>query len=798
MSKYVCVHSHFYQPPRENPWLDKIEKQDSAAPFHDWNERISSECYRENGRSKIVNGKNFVIGVSNNYSKMSFNFGPTLLSWLSEHDRRTYDYIIKGDAASVERFNGHGNAIAQGYNHIIMPLANRRDKETQVIWGIKDFEKHFHRYPEAMWLPETAVDIETLEVLAQYNMKYVILAPRQASRVRALGKQEWVDVSSENIDTRIPYIIKLPSGAQIAAFFYNGGLSKAIAFDGLLHNGDTLANRILGSFAVDDTSNQLIHIATDGESYGHHHKYGDMALAYALLKVEEHQEVKLCNYGLYLELQHPRFEVEIFENSSWSCAHGIERWRSDCGCNSGGRPGWNQKWRGPLRKTLNDIRDQVNIKFEESMVKFKIDPWLVRNDYINTILNRSEKANMEFVKRWIPECKDELLHTEFVKSFELQRQLQLMYTSCAWFFDETSGIETVQVLQYALRAVELAEELWGPFLLSGFLENLKTIPSNIPLYETGFGVYEQIVKKCEVGFFPIAAHYAVASLFKEQNTITNLYCYDVKKDDMERIRIGRNRFVCGHAEFRSRSTYSKKHIIFAATHLGENIVSAGVTLLENDEEYQKLKLLLKEKVEAADLTSYMREFDKYFKDKIFTLKDLLPEDRQTLARDTLYKKMERIDSQYFRIYNENSVLVSYLSSLNMEIPDQLLISFEYVVNKMIVELFSVKIDALKTTELTHYMEEATKGQLTLKVSELGKFFQDRLIDFAETISSGQYNVQNLTNFLFAIKYANHIVPNISLSEVQFLMFKWRQGFEALPGEYVKLTEEIFNSLRIEN
>ena len=798
MNKYVCIHSHFYQPPRENPWLDQIEQQDSAAPFHDWNERIASECYRENGRSKIVNGRNYVIGVSNNYARMNFNFGPTLHSWLEHHDKRTYDYIIKGDIASKERFNGHGNAIAQCYNHIIMPLANRRDKETQIVWGIKDFEKRFNRYPEAMWLPETAVDLESLEIMAQYHLKYVILAPRQASKVRALNSSDWTDVSSENINTHMPYLIKLPSGGEIAAFFYDGMLSKAVAFDGLLHNGDTLAKRIVESFSNANAENQLVHIATDGESYGHHHKYGDMALAYALKKMEDDSHIKLCNYGYYLEIQPPTFEVQIFENSSWSCVHGVERWKSDCGCNTGGNPAWNQKWRSPLRQTLNELRDQVNEKFEISMKKFKIDPWLVRNDYVNTFLNRTEKSNQDFVKKWIPDFNKEEDQIEFVKSFELQRQMQLMFTSCAWFFDEVSGIETVQVLQYALRAVELAENLWGSFLMEKFLANLKMIPSNIPLYGNAYGIYQQIVKKCEIDFFAIAAHYAVASLFKEQDPVTPLYCYDVKKTDLERIKVGRNRFVCGHAEFRSRSTYSKKHIMFAAVHLGENIVSAGVSLLTNVEEYHVFKSNLREKVETADVTSYMREFDKRFKEKIFTLKDLLADDRAKLAKDTLYKKMERIDAQYLRIYNDNFMLVSYLSSLKMEIPEQLKSTFEYVINKMIIQLFNDKIENFKTQELMRYMQEITEGHFELKTSNLEKFFQERLIAFSETIGNGQYNQTILANFLFAVKFATNIAPTISLSEIQCVMFKWREGFEALPPEYETITHAIFDALKIEH
>jgi alpha-amylase/alpha-mannosidase (GH57 family) len=801
MSKYICIHSHFYQPPRENPWLDKIQEQESAAPFHNWNERISNECYRENGRSRIKNERNYVEGVSNNYSKMNFNFGPTLLSWLEHHDPRTYDYIIKGDLMSVERYSGHGNAIAQCYNHMIMPLANKRDKETQIIWGIRDFEKRFNRYPEAMWLPETAVDIETLEILAEHKMKYVILAPRQAAKIHKLDTSDWVDVwidvSSENINTKIPYLIKLPSGAQIAAFFYDGGLSKAVAFDGLLHNGEYFANRLLDGF-TQEHGPQLVHIATDGESYGHHHRYGDMALTYAVKQIEDRDDVHLCNYGYFLKLYPPMFEVKIFENSSWSCAHGIERWKSDCGCNSGGRPEWNQKWRAPLRKTLNELRDDINEKFEHEVAKFNVDPWAVRNDFINVIVNRNENTNSEFIKKWIPHITNEAEQASFLKAFEIQRQLMFMFTSCAWFFDETSGIETVQVLQYALRAVEFAEDMWGSFVLDKFLHNLKTIPSNIDEYNSAYDIYEKILKNCQIGFVKIAAQYAMGSLFHEPAEVSSVYAFDVKKLDLEKIKNGSNKFVVGHAEFRSRITYSKRHIMFTAVHLGENNISAGVSLFNNNDEYINFKEGLVQKIVEGDFVSIMREIDRTFEKNVFTLNDLLHEDRLYLIKDILKEKMIVIDFRLQQIYDDNYVLVSFLNSLGIKLPNQLKLSFEQIVNEKMLNLFSSTIESLNTKQLTQLHNDAMKSHLQLKETEMRKVFLNKLIEFAEGIHGGFYNTQVLTNFLFAVRYAKDIVPNLHLSEVQFLIYKWREGFETVPSEFSSLAEEIFDALRLES
>ncbi|MEO1654657.1 MAG: glycoside hydrolase, partial [Bacteroidota bacterium] len=346
MEKFICIHGHFYQPPRENPWLEEIELQESAEPYHDWNERITAECYNPNGVSRILNGDGQIIDIVNNYSNISFNFGPTLLSWMKDNAPSSYQYILDGDKESIQRFNGHGSAIAQVYNHIIMPLANRRDKETQVIWGIEDFRYRFGREPKGMWLSETAADIESLEVLAKYNIQYTILAPNQARRFRKLGSEEWY----EGVNPKLHYVCRLPSGRSIVLFFYDGEVSQAIAFKGLLKDGEQFANHLIGSFSEHHEGPQLVHVATDGESYGHHHRHGDMALAYCLRYIEENNLARITNYSEYLSLFPPQYEVEIYDNSSWSCAHGVERWKSNCGCSTGGRPEWNQEWRAPIRE----------------------------------------------------------------------------------------------------------------------------------------------------------------------------------------------------------------------------------------------------------------------------------------------------------------------------------------------------------------------------------------------------------------------------------------------------------------
>ena len=389
MNRYVCIHGHFYQPPRENPWLEEIEMQDSAYPYRDWNERVTAECYSPNTAARILSNNKTVVEIINNYSRISFNFGPTLLSWLEVHAHDVYAAILQADKESRKRFSGHGSAIAQVYNHLIMPLANKRDKETQVSWGIEDFKYRFGRDPEGMWLAETAVDIETLEVLVEHGIKFTILAPRQASRIRAINKKEWFDVSGSRIDPRRGYLCMLPSGKSITLFFYDGIISNDLAFGDLLLNGENLANRLLNTLDEKPVNAQIAHIATDGETYGHHQKHGDMALAYCLHFIESNNYAELTVYGEFLEKFPPEYEVEIIENTSWSCVHGVERWRSNCGCNTG-REGWKQEWRSPLREALDWLRDTLTPYYEKDISLFVNDAWKFRNDYIKIILDRSE------------------------------------------------------------------------------------------------------------------------------------------------------------------------------------------------------------------------------------------------------------------------------------------------------------------------------------------------------------------------------------------------------------------------
>ncbi|MCL2767576.1 MAG: DUF3536 domain-containing protein, partial [Synergistaceae bacterium] len=533
MSKYITIHGHFYQPPRENPWYGEIELQESAAPWHDWNERINSECYLRNTAARILDNQGNIAKICNNYSEISFNFGPTLLSWAEKKAPIMLKSLIEADQISRERFSGHGAAISQVYNHMIMPLANLRDKITQVRWGMTDFENKFGRLPEGMWLAETAADTETLEVLSDNGIVFTILSPYQAQSVRKFGSDSWTDVSGGSIDTTLSYRFNLPSGRYIDVFFYNGHISQDIAFKGLLFNGEEFANCLINSIP-NDSQDRLISVATDGESYGHHHRHGDMALAYCIDTINRNPGVILTVFGEFLKKHPPCHVVRIIENSSWSCSHGIERWRSDCGCNGG--KGYHQKWRGPLRAALDWLRDSIKKDYFTELGKILHDPWSARDAYIEIILDHTT----EKVNEWLySHSRRELTSYESARAIrllEMQRNALLMYTSCGWFFDDIAGIETVQILCYASRVIDFARELLGKDLEKEFKNRIESALGNTAEYPNGKVVYEKLVEPIRITPERKVAQSAIYSLIMEEALPGVII--DIKKQDGSRYCVG--------------------------------------------------------------------------------------------------------------------------------------------------------------------------------------------------------------------------------------------------------------------
>jgi alpha-amylase/alpha-mannosidase (GH57 family) len=678
MSRYICVHGHFYQPPRENPWLEAIEQQDSAYPYHDWNERITAESYGPNAEARILDERERIIRIVNNYACISFNFGPTLLDWLREYARETYDAVLAADRESLARF-GHGSALAQAYGHLIMPLANARDRRTQVVWGCRDFEFRFGRKPDGMWLPETAVDIASLEELAAQGIRFTILAPHQAARTRRLGGRDWQAVENGHVDTSRAYLQRLPSGAEIVLFFYDGPTSRAIAFEGLLRNGEHFAQR-LTSLLRDTDAPQLATIATDGETYGHHHRHGEMALAYALHHIEQRRLGELTNYAAFLAQHPPAHEVQIHENTSWSCAHGVERWRSDCGCHTGGAPGWHQRWRQPLRDALDWLRDEVTPHFERAAAELLHDPWAARDDYVDVILDRRRNTIPFLAKHARPNLgQGEVVRT--LELMELQRHAMLMYTSCGWFFNELSGIETVQVLQYAGRLVQLAEKLFGESAEAGFLERLELAESNIPEMGNGRRIYEEQVIPARVDLLSVAAHYAVSSLFNGANPPDRrVYCYDVEIEQGDRRQSGDNVLLVGRARVTSEITQESAAVTFAVLHFGGHNLTGGIRWFTDEAQFRALRDDLLRAFSTADLAAVVKLLVN-FPEYTFSLKSLFRDRQRAILYRVLESSVAEAERSYRRLYEENASLMRFLIAQDLPLPRVFRMAAEFVLNR---------------------------------------------------------------------------------------------------------------------
>ena len=785
MDRYVCIHCHFYQPPRENPWLEAVELQDSAFPYHDWNERISAECYAANAFSRSLAGDGRIEKIVNNYSRISFNFGPTLLSWMEEKSPAAYRAILEGDRESRKTFSGHGSALAQGYNHIILPLANARDKATQVRWGIRDFTHRFGRPPEGMWLPETAADVGTLDVLAGEGIRFTILAPRQAAKVRKKGSRDWRDVSNGRIDPTIPYELRLPSGRKICLFFYDGPISQGVAFERLLDNGEFLANRLLGAFSDQRPwPQQLVHIATDGETYGHHHTHGEMALSKALQLLDANPEVRITNYGEHLERFPPTHDVRIFDNSSWSCVHGVERWRSDCGCNSGGRPGWNQEWRRPLREAMDGLRDTIAPLFEGEGRKVFKDPWAAREEYISVILDRSDASIDEFLARHAAGKLTPKQKTRALQLMEIQRQAMLMYTSCGWFFDDLSGIETVQVLQYAGRVIQLSGDIFGDSVEAGFLTRLERAKSNVPEHKDGRALYDKFVKPATVDLHKVAAHYAMSALFENYGERDRIYCYDVERHDIRVRTAGRTKLLLGRARVTSEITRKTAFVTFGVLHLGDHNISGGVRDFRGEEEYETLTREIGDVFKSADLPEAIRTVDKQFGLGTYSLKLLFRDELRKILHIILDQTLSGTEASHREIYNQHASMMRFLSGMDIPLPDPLHASAKVTLNAGLRR--AVSAETLDATAIRGLLEEGSTIGIQLVSAGLGFPLQKRIDAIANDFREKPDDLGLLHRFEEAVEMGHDLPFEVLFWGAQNIYFELLQT--VYPGFLTKSRE----------
>lgn len=712
--RLIAIHGHFYQPPRENPWLEAVETQDSAFPYHDWNERITAECYEPNATARILDARDRIVRIENNYASISFNFGPTLLSWLEVCAPDTYAAILEADRLSRELYSGHGCALAQAYNHIILPLANERDQRTQVRWGIRDFEHRFARKPEGMWLPETAVDVDSLEALAAEGIAFTILEPHQAARYRKIGDTEWIDAHGQ-IDPTMPYVCELPSGKSIAIFFYDGPISRAVAFEQLLARGENLAHRLMGAFRESRLHTQVVNIATDGETYGHHHRYGEMALAYALRLIEEQGLAKLTNYAEHLAQYPPTHEVEIVERTAWSCSHGVERWRSDCGCNTGASAGWNQQWRTPLRDALDWLRDETAELFARAGAALLRDPWAAREDYVDVILDRSEESIGRFLSR---HALGGAQVTSILELMEMQRNAMLMYTSCGWFFSDVSGIETVQVLHYAARVIQLADRAGATGLEAQFMTRLEPAQSNVAGRGTARQIYEREVIPARLELSRVAAHYAVLSLFDSFDDDTKVYCYEVARRDLEIHKAGRARLAIGSIEVRSTITHETAAFDFAALHLGETELTGGVGPKSSDADYEQLRAALSEAMEPGGIPTVIRLLDTHFGDTPLSIRSLFRDEQRRVMHELIVATLEEAESAFRQLHERYDPLMRFHTRLGIPVPKVMQVAAEFDLNLQIRRLLEQEF---VSAELEARLRETHDERVTVDETTLLAF-----------------------------------------------------------------------------
>jgi len=854
---YICVHGHFYQPPRENPWLEAVEMQDSAAPYHDWNERITAECYAPNGASRITNKANEIVRIINNYSRISFNFGPTLLSWLADFAPRTYRMIRDADRASAKRYGGHGSAMAQVYNHIIMPLASERDARTQIRWGIADFEHRFGRRPEGMWLAETAVSRDVLDLMAQEGILFTVLAPSQCARVRKLDDEEiaaraataapakksdatptrrrstdpktpdlnvtlndttayragaasgpstlapepspWTETPSASVDPTHPYLIHLDEGRTISVFFYDGPGSRAIAFEGLLNSGEDFAMRLVAGLHNDKPAStpQLAHVATDGESYGHHHKHGEMALSYALHWIEENQLATLTNYGEFLEKFPPQWEAEVAEDTSWSCEHGVERWRSNCGCN-GGRPGWNQQWRGPLRDALDLLRDKTAPLAEALAAPLLHDLWAARDAYISVVLDRSPENIARFLATHATHELSQDERTTVLELLEMERHTQLMYTSCGWFFDEISGIETVQIIAYAGRVLQLAGKLFGPAgiaLEAEFLTILAKAKSNVPAVGDGAEVYRRYILNSRVDLEHVGAHYAISSIFRNYPDRGELFCFDLHRQSYEVFTSGRGRVALGRAEIRSRITEERENICFAVLHLGDQNLSAAVRSYTAGDAaaWDEFTADARTCIGRANLPELIRLIDRFFGNTLYSLTSLFSDEQHRILKSILNQTLSEVEGSLMRIYEEHATLLNFLAESGVAAPPALAVAASFAINASLRK--ALESETYDATEVTRLLNRAKIDGVTLDVPLLSFTADKRMKRAMVRLESAAAVTQSLVVLGDTLAIAESLATlpmEVNLWQAQniwndllrrsdsaYLSPAWREGFRNL-------------------
>ena len=781
---YVVIHGHFYQPPRENPWIEQIEVETSAHPYHDWNTRINVECYSPNGCARVFDGLQRILDIINNYELISFNFGPTLLSWLEAKAPLAYRRILDADRRSLARL-GHGNALAQAYNHTILPLANPRDRETQIIWGLKDFSHRFQRPAEAMWLPETAVNLPTLAALAQHGMKFVILSPFQALRVRPLAGGPWERVQAHTLDTTQAYRCYLPDGEgkpakrqYIEVLFYNGAVAADISFGDLLQDSNRLAARLTEGFSPTTARPQILHVATDGENYGHHKKFGELALAHALTQALPQKGFQLYNYAAFLEMAPPHMEVELYlgpsgDGSSWSCAHGLERWRSDCGCSTGGQPTWNQRWRTPLREAFDFLNERLAVIFESQGQKYLRDPWEARNAYIQVILDRNPETLARFFAQ---EGTPGLSQSDWVpalKLLEMQRHALLMYTSCGWFFADLAGLETLQVLQYAARALQLGQNFTREDLETPFLQHLEQAVSNVPGKGTGRDFYLQRINPLVVDFPKVVNQWAISWLKeRERQCPTQIYHFRVETLEVEDKAQGSLVLGAGRLHLTSGTTLKSQVLSFFTVFMGSYLYRTQIMQSTSPQDFHTLQQELFQVLETTpeDLIASMA---RRLGERYYSFHDMFRDEKHEIFQDLLRHNMEEALAVIAHNFEEARPLLKAMAAEGLPLPRLFRTAGEITLNHLLVELLKkLETEPVSTAiadELMEIVQETSVLGLKLESVRGGQILA-RILDRHLHNLAADFTTVNASRLKQFVVLIGQIPITLELTEAQNLFF----------------------------
>ncbi len=804
---YIAIHGHFYQPPRENPYLNAIERQEGAAPFHDWNQRIHHECYRPNAFARVMTHDGKLLKIVNNFEYLSFNIGATLLSWMEQYDRTTYQRIIEADRRSCDRLNGHGNAIAQVYNHIILPLANHRDKLTQIRWGKADFKARFGRETEGMWLAETAVDYPTLETLVDEGIKFIVLAPSQAKRCREIvqiqdSELPWVEVSGNQIDPTRPYRCYLSEDESpvdrryIDIFFYDGPISRDMGFGDLLSSSESFAARLGQAVRGDHRASQLISVATDGETFGHHKHFTEKALAYAFTDEFPRRGWIVTNYAHYLSLHPPTWEVQLKSVTAWSCAHGVGRWESDCGC--GGEGGvWHQKWRAPLRDSLNWLRDRLTSIFAEVGLRYFPDPWAARDAYIHVLrdsLRHGTINNQEQLESFFQQYGRAVTHNNGVdrvdalRLLEMQRHALLMFTSCGWFFEEISRPEGVQILRYAGRAIELAADVTGVLLEAEFIHRLTLCPSNVPEFANGAEVYRQLVLTSRITLKQVAAHYAISSLFTTYLRSQQLYCYTIDQHDYQLQRMGSMALAIGQIRLSSGITQESVDLVFAVLHLGGYDFHCSIQQFSGRKAYEEIKANLFTALHQASAATVILGMAEAFDQDYFSLQHLFAEERHRILHLLARETLTRLDQLYAQVYRDNYGILASFRRDGLPVPPELQVAAEITLNqRLLSELKRLETgDLLPISELDAVAQEADHLGCNLNRTEaakiLEKFILQQFWQMAHGESAGEFTAQSFEQLNLALGLAQRLHLSLNLDRAQEFYLNYVSVQTALLGE----------------